>query len=264
MGIIRTRHDKNNPYFMLNRSASEDKRLSFKAVGIHTYLMSKPDNWTVRETDLAARHQEGATACRSGLKELREAGYIESVTNRDEKGRIESRETIIHETPQRGLPTPRIIGDIVSNDLLVSNDLEIIHSDEGMMERTAIFDVLEKQWLTVNPAQLEQHLSLSKKYGFENWLRGWTATQPKHRANATYVEKVVISNMPDDEAATAFGFIKTNRARNPIQQADGSVTVEYENKTLIVPKDWVHHLGTEKEEQILSALLTRRAINNER
>ena len=70
MSIIRVKHNKENPYFMLNRAAVNDDRLSFKAVGILTYLLSKPDNWVVREDDLAARHTEGTHAVRSGLKEL--------------------------------------------------------------------------------------------------------------------------------------------------------------------------------------------------
>lgn len=136
MPIIRTRHDKNNPYFMLNRFAAEDERLSFKAVGIHTYLMSKPDNWTVQEADLANRHADGATAVRSGLKELKDKGYIKIVKVTGEGGRITEWETHVYETPADskatmwethnldcpppGEPTSWEAGDIVNNDSLVT------------------------------------------------------------------------------------------------------------------------------------------------
>lgn len=79
MPIIRVKHDKENPYFILNRRCVEDNRLSFKAAGIHAYLMSKPDNWTIQEDELAERHTDGTTSVRNGLAELRKFGYLKVV-----------------------------------------------------------------------------------------------------------------------------------------------------------------------------------------
>lgn len=95
---IRTVHNKSNPYFQLNRSAVEDKRLSYKAVGIHTYLMSKPDNWEANETDITARHTDGRSAIRSGIKELIEFGYMVRVQIRKDKKVVEWR-LDTYETP---------------------------------------------------------------------------------------------------------------------------------------------------------------------
>jgi hypothetical protein len=100
MSIIRVKHDKNNPYFQLNRAACQDRRLSWKAVGIHTYLMSKPDDWTINEVDLARRHKDGTTSVRSGLQELKDCGYVEVVAVKSENQRIVRWETIVYETPQ--------------------------------------------------------------------------------------------------------------------------------------------------------------------
>lgn len=162
MPIIRTVHDKNNPYFMLNRSAAEDKRLSYKAVGIHTYLMSKPDDWTIRETDLAARHTEGTAAVRSGLRELRMAGYTQATRIRDKKtGRVIGSEIHIYETPlhahsagnphcgkstlwkthtvenpQDGEPTGWGIEGIVSNDNVVSNETLVSNETDRLNSRS--------------------------------------------------------------------------------------------------------------------------------
>lgn len=131
--IIRVRHDADNPYFLLNRAACNDSSLSFKALGIHTYLMSKPDHWTVQEADLAARHAEGTAAVRSGLKELKERGYLESVPVRDAAGRVTRWETHVYEcaiapetqnveNPHSGKATDRKTEDIVISDSLVIND----------------------------------------------------------------------------------------------------------------------------------------------
>lgn len=99
--IYRVQHNKENPYFMLNRAGVNDERLSFKAVGILTYLLSKPDNWTILEADLVKRHTDGDSAIRTGLKELRDFGYFEKVSIRDETTkRITGWETHIYETPK--------------------------------------------------------------------------------------------------------------------------------------------------------------------
>lgn len=99
MAILRVEHNKKNPYFMLNRAACNDERLSMKALGMHTYLMSRPDNWEIKEEHLVSTHKDGRVAVRSALKELKMCGYIESRPIRDEKKRIIRWERIIYETP---------------------------------------------------------------------------------------------------------------------------------------------------------------------
>lgn len=101
MTIIRVKHDRDNPYFMMNRCAVNDDRLSFKAVGILTYLLSKPDNWSVQEADLARRHTDGTTAVRSGLNELKEFGYVCKVPIRNQQGVVLRWEDQVHESPNQ-------------------------------------------------------------------------------------------------------------------------------------------------------------------
>lgn len=153
--IIRVCHDRDNPYFLLNRAASEDDRISFKAVGIHTYLMSKPDDWTVQETDLAQRHTDGAASVRSGLKELKEAGYVEVVSIRDEGGRITGWETHVYEVakihnvenPHSGLSTSWKTADIVSNDSLVSKELLVSNDDDRASPQKSSGGDRDGRWL---------------------------------------------------------------------------------------------------------------------
>ena len=77
--IYRTIKNAANPYLLLNRAASNDERLSYKAIGIHTYLMGKPDNWEANESDLTNRHTDGKAAVRSGVQELLQYGYMTRV-----------------------------------------------------------------------------------------------------------------------------------------------------------------------------------------
>jgi hypothetical protein len=53
-----------------------DQRLSFKAKGILGYLLSKPDGWKVINKDLQNHAKDGRESIDSGLKELKDMGYL--------------------------------------------------------------------------------------------------------------------------------------------------------------------------------------------
>lgn len=94
--IVRVIKDSN--YVVLNRTAANDERLSYKAVGIHTYLMGKPDYWEGNETDIVRRHSDGRAAVRSGIEELIEHGYLTRVRV-VEKGKVIGWRLDTYETP---------------------------------------------------------------------------------------------------------------------------------------------------------------------
>jgi hypothetical protein len=58
--------------------------LSWKAKGILAYLIGKPDSWKVRVTDLVNKSYDKYASVKSGLKELREAGYASLECVREE------------------------------------------------------------------------------------------------------------------------------------------------------------------------------------
>jgi len=59
------------------KHVDDDARLSWKSVGILTYLLTRPDGWLIYRGDLVNRHADGRDSVKAGLKELREAGYLE-------------------------------------------------------------------------------------------------------------------------------------------------------------------------------------------
>lgn len=111
--IIRTVKNKENPYFMLNRAAVNDARLSYKAVGIHTYLMSKPDEWEANEIDIVKRHKEGRTAVRSAISELRKYGYMHRYQPKDENNLFAKARIDTYETPEMN---PFFTGELTDED----------------------------------------------------------------------------------------------------------------------------------------------------
>lgn len=97
--ILRKAKNKENPYAQISRSAVQDKKLSWKATGLLAYLLSLPDDWQVYLSDLAKRKASGTSATSSAYKELCEAGYIQKVSTRNEKGHFVKHEHFVHEAP---------------------------------------------------------------------------------------------------------------------------------------------------------------------
>ena len=101
MAIIRVVKDKDNPYVIKNKHATDNPSISFKATGILDYLLSKPDNWKVYEADLAKRKTDSRHSVRTGINELINAGYITRAKKRDEKGRFKGYHYTVYEVPHR-------------------------------------------------------------------------------------------------------------------------------------------------------------------
>lgn len=70
------------------------------------------------------------------------------------------------------------------------------------MISSQVFDRLADEWMVVNPTQQDQHLELANRYGFDAWLKGFDASKRGARSNASYVEKAIVSNLPDEEQWT--------------------------------------------------------------
>jgi hypothetical protein len=97
--IIRV-NKRENPFAQIDRRPINDSRLSWKARGILTYLLEKPDNWEVRISDLVNRSdKDGITAVQNGMKELRKLGYASIEYTRNEKGHITGSQYVINELP---------------------------------------------------------------------------------------------------------------------------------------------------------------------
>lgn len=96
--IFRVNKSPDNPYVMIDRRPIDNPELSFKAKGILTYLMSRPNGWEVNITDLMKHGKEGAAAIRTGLRELRDAHHVNYVAARD-MGRITGWIIEVYEIP---------------------------------------------------------------------------------------------------------------------------------------------------------------------
>ncbi|AEE97703.1 hypothetical protein [Mahella australiensis] len=97
--IIRVKHDASNPYVIVNKTIFTDNRLSWKAKGLHAYLMSRPDDWKVMISDLINQSTDGRDSVYSGLNELIKYKYVK----RERiyvNGRIGRWEYTVYEVPE--------------------------------------------------------------------------------------------------------------------------------------------------------------------
>lgn len=95
---IRTRHGKENPYFLMARATAQDDSLSWEARGVLSYLLSKPDDWQIRVSDL--QQKCGRDKVYTILSELEAARYLTREQQQIEGGKFGAIEYRVYETPQ--------------------------------------------------------------------------------------------------------------------------------------------------------------------
>lgn len=75
-------------YTTIDNGLILNTKLSYKAKGILLYLMSRPEDWEVYQTDIVNRSKESRTAVESGLNELETEGYLIKIRHRTSKGQM--------------------------------------------------------------------------------------------------------------------------------------------------------------------------------
>ena len=130
MAIIRV--EKQGNFVSIDKTCIEDSRLSYKAKGLHTYLMIRPDNWKPILAQLSNVSTDKQGSVRSGMKELEKYGYIVRRPIKD-NGKIVDWEHTVYEKPQKpslspqvGFPQvgkPQVGIPQVENRRLINNDL---------------------------------------------------------------------------------------------------------------------------------------------
>ena len=70
------RKEKKSDFTVIDNGIFRDKTLSMKAKGLLCQMLSLPDNWDYSIAGLTTLVNDGESAVRSALKELKEAGYF--------------------------------------------------------------------------------------------------------------------------------------------------------------------------------------------
>lgn len=98
------RVEKNKNYTVINNTALYDDRLSWKAKAIHAFMLSRPDNWTFHNEEIAKWAKDGIDSFISGLNELKKFGYVKREKRHAQNGRF-AWITIVYEVPEEDVET---------------------------------------------------------------------------------------------------------------------------------------------------------------
>ena len=79
---------KTKIYTMMSNQHLKDKRLTLKAKGLMSVMLSLPENWDYTLRGLSAISKEGVDAISEAVKELERSGYVIRNRKRDARGRL--------------------------------------------------------------------------------------------------------------------------------------------------------------------------------
>lgn len=94
---------KNRNYSVISNYHLQDKKLSFKAKGLLSYMLSLPDNWKYSIKGIAKESKESEKTVRTILKELEFHKYLVIVKKQNALGRF-IYEYYIYEKPDTQNP----------------------------------------------------------------------------------------------------------------------------------------------------------------
>ena len=91
------RIERTRDYTVMSNHHLRNEKLSLKAKGLLSMMLSLPDDWNYTTRGLAKICKEGVDAIGGALRELETAGYIVRHQLRDRQGRISDTEYVIYE-----------------------------------------------------------------------------------------------------------------------------------------------------------------------
>lgn len=102
MSIFRVH--KSNNFTVMSNTHFKEKKMSLKAKGLLSLMLSLPDDWNYSVSGLVTLSKDGKDSVMSALAELETFGYLERIRTINDKGQFSGIEYNIFETPQTDIP----------------------------------------------------------------------------------------------------------------------------------------------------------------
>ena len=128
MSVFRVERNRN--YTVMSNYHLRDRRLSLKAKGLLSQMLSLPEDWDYTLGGLAQINREKIDAIRAAVRELEAAGYVVRSRERDAKGRLRGADYVIYEQPQTQSPVPD--SPMLENPMLENPTLDFPTSENPM------------------------------------------------------------------------------------------------------------------------------------
>ena len=94
------RVEKNANFTVMSNIHLKDRKLTLRAKGLLSVILSLPPEWDYTVTGLAKIVADGVDSVRTAVKELESFGYITRRQTRDELGKMSQNEYHVYENPK--------------------------------------------------------------------------------------------------------------------------------------------------------------------
>ncbi|MCT3443444.1 helix-turn-helix domain-containing protein [Limosilactobacillus fermentum] len=88
-----------------------DKRMSLKALGLFTYMWSKPDDWEFYVLAISKDFKDGRDSIRSAINELISLGYVKRTRKHKKNGQLAAYDYILFDEPKTEKPSQAVTYD---------------------------------------------------------------------------------------------------------------------------------------------------------
>lgn len=189
MSIFRV--NKNANYTVMSNYHLQDKKLSLKAKGLLSYMLSLPDNWDYSLKGLTIGCRDGIDSVRTAVLELEERGYVRRQKVRNARGQIIDHDYQVYESPVEDQPEASSDDDTAPTSAAPSDPQSSIKPCSSPL---LDFPILDKpNW--GNPIQQNTNIQNTKRQSTN--LSGQTAEtedfdQMATRVRAEFREKMEI------------------------------------------------------------------------
>ena len=134
------RINKTRDFTIMSNSHFKEKKMSLKAKGLLSLMLSLPDDWQYNLKGLVTLSKDGKDSVMAGLAELEEFGYLRRERTKDDSGKFSGIVYHIYETPQKENPISDFPHSAMPND-------EKPNSEEPHLLSTKDINNLENQKL---------------------------------------------------------------------------------------------------------------------
>lgn len=101
MSIFKNRK-RVNPYSQIDNAMINDGRLSLECIGLLTYLLSKPEDWTISMQQVQSHFKIGREKLQRIVKDLEQTGYLIRMKPQNEQGQFIGTSWYVTDEPTNG------------------------------------------------------------------------------------------------------------------------------------------------------------------
>lgn len=156
--------EKNKNYTIMSNYHLQDKKLSYKAKGLLSFMLSLPEDWDYSINGLVAISKEGVKAIKNILQELQKYGYLVIKKKQNEIGQFEY-DYLIYEYPeyQKGdMDLGEVGKDTQINTNIIITNKQIDKDDKTKISsffipeehNTLTLELIDRGYITENDTQI--------------------------------------------------------------------------------------------------------------